>query len=130
MTEDSADLSPEVIDEAARAGFNTWHPGWPTGGWPDTTEAYREGWRSVARAVASVLAAPSGVAPVGKVSISRELLAVFVDDSECWFDHHGDCQGHGFSGIEPGERCPQVEIKELLAAQPPPTTTPEEADNA
>lgn len=44
----------------------------------------------------------------------RDLLASLVDDEACWFDHHGGCQAHGYLSLEPGEKCPQQELKELL----------------
>ena len=43
-----------------------------------------------------------------------ELLPSFVDDDPCWFDHHGGCQAHGYLSLEPGQRCPQAELKALL----------------
>lgn len=47
--------------------------------------------------------------------VRRGLLESLVDESDCWYDHNGDCQGHGFVGMGPDERCPQAELKELLA---------------
>lgn len=49
------------------------------------------------------------------VTIRRRLLDALIDDSECRFDHHGDCQEHGYS-LEPGEVCPQHEAKQVIAA--------------
>lgn len=49
------------------------------------------------------------------LKVRRELLESLVDDSECEFDHHGDCQAHGFFGFEPDEMCPQAELKRLLS---------------
>jgi hypothetical protein len=46
------------LNRAARAAFSTWHPGWPTGSWEDTTQAYRDGWAQVVRAVAAELGVP------------------------------------------------------------------------
>ena len=50
----------------------------------------------------------------------RDKLAALVrdltDDEPCWLDHHGGCQAHGYLSLKPGERCPQAEAKELLAA--------------
>jgi hypothetical protein len=50
-----------------------------------------------------------------QITIPVELLRSLVDDDECWFDHHGGCQAHGYLSLEPGEKCPQAEAKELLA---------------
>jgi hypothetical protein len=50
-----------------------------------------------------------------KLKISLDLLECFVDD-ECWFDHHGGCQAHGYLALKPGELCPQVELKQLIKA--------------
>lgn len=46
----------------------------------------------------------------------RELLESLVDADDCRFDHHGGCQAHGYLALEPGELCPQAELKALLAA--------------
>lgn len=60
----------------------------------------------------------AALASEGLVVVSAELLDALTDPDECWFDHHGGCQAHGFLSLEPGERCPQVEAQELLAALP------------
>lgn len=51
------------------------------------------------------------------ITTRRALLEAFVDSEPCWFDHHGNCQGHGFT-LDPGERCPQAELAEVLAGEP------------
>ncbi|MFG1683528.1 hypothetical protein ACGFNP_25390 [Nonomuraea sp. NPDC049269] len=58
------------------------------------------------------------VESAGLVVVSAELLDALTDPDECWFDHHGGCQAHGYLSLEPGERCPQAEARELLAALP------------
>lgn len=45
--------------------------------------------------------------------VSGELLEALVDDSECRFDHRGDCQEHGYI-LEDGELCPQRLLKMVL----------------
>ena len=45
----------------------------------------------------------------------RTLLADHVDPDPCWFDHHGGCQAHGYLSLQPGEKCPSAQAKELLA---------------
>lgn len=50
------------------------------------------------------------------VTVSADFLECFVDSDECWFDHHGGCQAHGYLSLQPGEKCPQFELKEMLAA--------------
>ena len=47
--------------------------------------------------------------------VSRGLLESLVEDSDCRFDHHGGCQEHGYLSLEQGEKCPQFELKGLLA---------------
>ena len=47
--------------------------------------------------------------------VSRGLLESLVDGSPCRFDHHGGCQEHGYLILEQGEKCPQFELKGLLA---------------
>ena len=37
-----------------------------------------------------------------------------VDPDECWFDHGGGCQAHGYLSLEPGENCPQYDAKKWL----------------
>lgn len=54
--------------------------------------------------------------PTETISVSRDLLESLVDSDGCWFDHQGGCQAHGYLGLEPGEICPQAELKALLAA--------------
>lgn len=51
----------------------------------------------------------------GLVVVPIELLDALADPDECWFDHHGGCQAHGYLSLEPGERCPQADVRELLA---------------
>lgn len=51
-----------------------------------------------------------------QITIPVELLRSLVDEDDCWFDHHGGCQAHGYLSLKPGEQCPQSEAKELLAA--------------
>ncbi|MEV1003469.1 hypothetical protein [Nonomuraea sp. NPDC050202] len=51
----------------------------------------------------------------GLAVVPVELLQALSDPGECGFDHHGGCQEHGYLSLEPGERCPQAELRELLA---------------
>lgn len=44
----------------------------------------------------------------------RALLPSLTDPDPCWFDHHGGCQAHGYLSLNPGEKCPQAEAKELV----------------
>lgn len=44
------------------------------------------------------------------------LIRDLTDDDDCWFDHHGGGQAHGYLSLGPGEKCPQQEAKELIAA--------------
>lgn len=50
------------------------------------------------------------------LSVSRELLVSLTDADDCEFDHHGGCQMHGYLSLQPGEKCPQRELKDLLAS--------------
>ncbi|AMU39230.1 hypothetical protein A3N99_02755 [Mycobacteroides abscessus] len=45
------------------------------------------------------------------------LLAKWFDPGPCQFDHHGGCQEHGFLDLEPGEKCPNEQVREILAAK-------------
>ena len=51
----------------------------------------------------------------GVITIPVELLRSLVDPDDCWFDHHGGCQAHGYLALELGQKCPQAEAKELLS---------------
>jgi hypothetical protein len=42
------------------------------------------------------------------------LLLDLADEDDCWFDHHGGCQAHGYLSLKPGQKCPHAEAKELL----------------
>ncbi len=45
------------------------------------------------------------------------LIRDLTDSDDCWFDHHGGCQAHGYLSLKPGEKCPQQEAKEILEEQ-------------
>jgi hypothetical protein len=45
--------------------------------------------------------------------VSLEFLEALVDDDDCWYDHHGGCQAHGYLSLE-GMTCPQKELKEII----------------
>jgi hypothetical protein len=49
-----------------------------------------------------------------QITISLDLLQSLVDEGECWFDHHGGCQEHGFISLKHGEECPHAEAKRLI----------------
>lgn len=50
-----------------------------------------------------------------KVDDLKKLLDCFIcDDDPCYFDHHGGCQAHGYLSLEPGEKCPHQEAKDIL----------------
>lgn len=42
------------------------------------------------------------------------LLESLTDRDDCWFDHDGGCQAHGYLSLKPGEMCPHAEAKQLL----------------
>lgn len=46
----------------------------------------------------------------------RRLLVDLIDPEDCWFDHHGGCQAHGFLEPEPGEECPHGTARRLVLA--------------
>lgn len=51
--------------------------------------------------------------------VSVDFLDSLVEEEECRFDHHGGCQEHGYLSLQQGEKCPQFELKELLADDQP-----------
>ncbi len=53
----------------------------------------------------------------GEVERLTALIRDLADPDPCWFDHHGGCQAHGYLSLEPGERCPHAEAKDLLGAE-------------
>lgn len=55
-------------------------------------------------------------AETAKAKLHRvvELLRDLIDPDDCWFDHNGGCQAHGYLRLEPGELCPHADAKELL----------------
>lgn len=46
----------------------------------------------------------------------KNLIRDLTDPGECWFDHGGDCQEHGFFFTEEGQKCAHQEAKEWLRA--------------
>jgi len=59
------------------------------------------------------LAAVLAIVERDYLSVMRDLVA----PDPCWFDHHGGCQAHGFISLEPGEKCPHAQAKELLGLE-------------
>lgn len=49
---------------------------------------------------------------LAEVAHLRELVHDLIDPGECWFDHHGYCQEHGWMETEPP--CPHARAKEAL----------------
>lgn len=49
-----------------------------------------------------------------KIKVPVQLLEDLVDAGNCWFDHHGGCQEHGYLSLQPGELCPHYEAKQIL----------------
>ena len=48
------------------------------------------------------------------------LAMSFFDPSPCSFDHHGGCQNHTFLDLEPGELCPNEQLRRLPPVAPSP----------
>jgi len=51
-----------------------------------------------------------------QLAAAIRLINDLTDPDDCWFDHHGGCQAHGYLSLEPGEKCPQREAKEMVEA--------------
>ena len=45
------------------------------------------------------------------------LIRDLTDPDDCWFDHSGGCQAHGYLDLTPEQECPHSEAKRLLAAR-------------
>lgn len=59
--------------------------------------------------------------PDARVDLLRSatsLISELTEHDDCHFDHHGDCQAHGFH-ISPGELCPQHKAKEWALTHSP-----------
>lgn len=52
------------------------------------------------------------------IPVSHALLESLRDDEPCLLDHRGHCQAHGFI-LDPGESCPQAQLKALLGGPIP-----------
>ena len=62
--------------------------------------------------------AAQGPAPRAEgLDVPTDLLESLVDEEECRFDHHGGCQAHGYLSLQPGDLCPQHELKSIIAAR-------------
>lgn len=46
-----------------------------------------------------------------------EIICCIADEEQCWFDHHGGCQTHGYLNLAPGEKCPMGEANEIYLAK-------------
>lgn len=46
--------------------------------------------------------------------VPLDLLESLVEDEDCRFDHDGGCQAHGYLSLEPGEVCPQEDLKRRI----------------
>ena len=42
---------------------------------------------------------------------AQTLIRDLTDPDDCWFDHNGGCQAHGYLSLGPGELCPHEEAK-------------------
>lgn len=48
---------------------------------------------------------------IAEHDVAKRLIRDFTDPDDCWFDHSGGCQAHGYLSLEPGELCPHAEAK-------------------
>lgn len=67
--------------------------------------------RSLLVNVAETIEAPAATPGRDIAQLVRDL----IDTDDCWFDHAGGCQAHGYLSLKPGELCPQAEAKAWLA---------------
>ena len=49
------------------------------------------------------------------LSEAYAVIRNLVDPDDCWYDHHGGCQAHGFLSLEHNEVCPHTKAKQWLA---------------
>lgn len=45
------------------------------------------------------------------------LIRDLTNDEPCDYDHHGGCQTHGYLNLEPAERCPHDDARQILTAR-------------
>lgn len=45
----------------------------------------------------------------------EQLIRDLIDPDDCWFDHNGGCQAHGYLELQAGEMCPHAKAKAWLA---------------
>ena len=66
----------------------------------------------------------SQAADLSRLREERDALTTlamsFFDPSPCSFDHHGGCQNHTFLDLEPGELCPNEQLRRLPPVAPSP----------
>lgn len=79
----------------------------------EKAEQIREGWEGVPQRVEEDLAHLRDEYGA-QLDVAYRLIRDLIDEDACWFDHHGGCQAHGYLSLEPGEKCPHQEAKELL----------------
>lgn len=48
---------------------------------------------------------------------ARQIIEELTDPDPCSFDHHGDCQAHGFFDLTPENPCGHEKAKRFLAAE-------------
>ena len=86
---------------------------------------------NIARAGVSVHQRPSdaqllrlAAADLSRLREERDALTTlamsFFDPSPCSFDHHGGCQNHTFLDLDPGELCPNEQLRRLPPVAPSP----------
>lgn len=69
----------------------------------------------VAEDPAKLVASQADVPPLLEaVEAAYPIIRDMVDPDDCWFDHGGGCQAHGYLSLEPGETCPQYDAKKWL----------------
>ncbi|MGI6878805.1 hypothetical protein [Microbacterium sp. gxy059] len=67
--------------------------------------------RSLVADAAEALETPPNAPGRDIVQLVRDL----IDPDECWFDHNGGCQAHGYFSLQPGELCPNAEAKAWIS---------------
>ena len=50
---------------------------------------------------------------------ARILIRDLTDPDDCWFDHNGGCQAHGYISLQRGQLCPHEEAKQWLKDNAP-----------
>lgn len=83
----------------------------------EMVQAFYEADRLKPGDIRNSLAAALAMVEQNHVAPLLNLIRDLTDRDECWYDHNGGCQAHGYLSLGPTEACPHAEAKEILARE-------------